>query len=225
MGKANRALVLMTPATGCWRAALPVIGGVFVLSACASGVQPVDCASADWRAFGHEDGVTGRAPKHLGKRIDACMAEAPQDASLVEYRAGRATGLALYCTDERGFAVGRAGEPYNGVCPPETEPQFLAAYDDGHALYALEQAALDARRDYERATSELSQHRYNLSISHNRYDNPTLANEDREIARQDIEYHAREIERLETDLPDFKRAASEAEAALDRALNEDADAR
>jgi hypothetical protein len=52
----------------------------------------------------------------------------------------------LYCTQDRGFSVGRAGSSYAGVCPPGPERGFLVGYADGQLVHAAEDRLSQARR-------------------------------------------------------------------------------
>lgn len=198
-------------------------GGLLIaLAGCQSRPEPVDCAGINWQAIGLADATSGEPAETLEKRLDACI-ESPDEAARAlaarAYRAGHTAGLEIFCTADRGYAYGRTGAAYQGVCPPARESAFLAAYEAGYGLYDLGETADKARADYDRAVELLARHRYNLTISRNRYDDPTLANEDREIARLDMEHHAREIDRLETDLPDYQSEAEAAEAAFAAAQN------
>lgn len=51
--------------------------------------------------------------------------------------AGYRDGLKQYCTEEVGFAQGRRGYKYNGVCPTESRSDFLYGYERGRELYLL----------------------------------------------------------------------------------------
>ena len=42
--------------------------------------------------------------------------------------------LLQYCTERNGFALGRTGTSYNGVCPPHLEESFRAAYSLGQDI-------------------------------------------------------------------------------------------
>jgi hypothetical protein len=51
--------------------------------------------------------------------------------------------LLVYCTRERGFAEGREGHSYQGVCPAPLEADFVPAYEDGRVVHAAV-SALDS---------------------------------------------------------------------------------
>lgn len=109
---------------------------VLVLSGCA-GMSEQECLATDWRAVGFEDGAAGRAETSIANYRQACGQHgvAPD---FDRYRIGHAEGVEIYCRPSRGFEDGRRGRRYQGVCPADVEPAFLAAYDEGHQLYELE---------------------------------------------------------------------------------------
>lgn len=119
---------------------IAVAGLVLLVGGCAS-MSEEECLVADWHALGYEDGAAGQPVAQLGERRQAC-AEYGVRPNTDAYRAGRSEGLRLYCTDQRGFRLGRSGRTYNGVCPADLEPPFLHAYEAGRDIYRA-QAAVD----------------------------------------------------------------------------------
>ncbi len=114
---------------------------LLALGACAGGgMDSAECATADWRAIGYEDGAQGHSPDYFGHRRKAC-AEHGVTANFDAYLAGRAEGLAHFCRSQNGYRLGTRGYRYSGVCPAGLEGAFLAAHADGYGLYER-QAAL-----------------------------------------------------------------------------------
>ncbi len=186
----------------------------FALAGCAGGMSVADCSAADWTGLGFADGESGAAPKMVEKRRKDCR-EHGLEVDLAAYAQGRARGLALYCTPEGGFAAGKAGGEYSGVCPAETEAAFLPDFELGANLYSLVAAREKAIADYETAIADLDQHRYLLGVAEKRYEKPSISNEDREQERQDMEYRRREIARIDHDLPLLLEAIDAGKTALD----------
>ncbi|MEM7281972.1 MAG: DUF2799 domain-containing protein [Pseudomonadota bacterium] len=133
------------------------------LSGCAT--MTVDqCATADWRAIGYEDGVSGEMLTKADKRGKACSKHGyvmNRDA----YDVGRDSGLNLYCTEETGFALGESGKPYNGVCSAHDEAQFVRSYDRGYEMFrftasvAMTQAKLlEAKNKHKNLDKELQKY-------------------------------------------------------------------
>ena len=58
------------------------------------------------------------------------------------YQAGREQGVRQFCRPDKGYALGRRGGAYTGVCPEDLESAFLAGYDDGREIHGLEFEAL-----------------------------------------------------------------------------------
>jgi hypothetical protein len=97
------------------------------------------CLTSDWRTVGFEDGSLGRSEAMIANYRKQC-AEHGVQPNLDAYRAGHAAGVEVYCHAGNGFEVGRSGAVYQGVCPQNLEPEFLASYNQGHRLYELESA-------------------------------------------------------------------------------------
>ena len=115
---------------------LPIIVAVLTLSGCAT-MNEQACLVTDWQSVGFEDGAAGRNVTAIGTYRQACARHgvAPD---LARYRAGHAEGATLFCRAGNGFAAGRSGYRYQGICPADLEPSFLEAYAEGRQLYELE---------------------------------------------------------------------------------------
>ncbi len=181
---------------------------------CASSMSAIDCAHADWRALGEADGRAGELISAFEDRAKACESHSVQPDPIA-YQMGRIEGLAHLCTPDGGFAAGAAGLEYQGVCPKPAEAAFLVEYQSGHELFTLTQARDAAVTELEKATNSLDRHYYNLRVAENRVENPNLSPSDRELARQDVEYHQREIARIQYDLPTLNAEIETARAKLD----------
>src|SRR5262245_45023171 len=96
-----------------------------VLAGCTS-LTAKDCSRTDWYAAGLEDGRAGHAADGLSDRTARCASGVQPDEG--RYSAGRAAGLADYCTLAGGIRAGRDGHDYADVCPDETEDEFLTGY-------------------------------------------------------------------------------------------------
>lgn len=97
------------------------------------------CKTSDWRTVGFEDGSLGRSESMIANYRQQC-AEHGVQPNLDAYRDGHAAGVEVYCHAGNGFEVGHSGAVYQGVCPKNLEPEFLANYNAGHRLYELESA-------------------------------------------------------------------------------------
>lgn len=125
-----------------------------MLAGCAS-LDKDECRTADWYAIGLEDGARGRAVERLGDHRRACAEHgvAPQTE---RYLAGRNEGLKSFCTYERGYSQGRAGQGYAGACPKEIAGSFLAGYQRGSELHELNRRLDETRKEIARSKAALT---------------------------------------------------------------------
>ena len=124
-----------------------------VVSACAT-LNKSECRNADWEIIGIEDGSKGRAMTYIGNHRKAC-AEHGVTPDLDSYQAGHADGLTQFCTAEVGFAKGRRGHQYNGVCPVDLSGDFLYGYEKGRELYLLNREISQINRQVENSRVQL----------------------------------------------------------------------
>lgn len=197
-----------------YQGAIGAIALALSLCACATVMSEDDCGTADWYRLGDLDGSRGETLQRYGDRAEACK-KFDIRADQLSYDRGRAKGLARYCDPRNGFAAGRRGTPYKGVCLSDVEEAFLAEFELGAELYRRQAAYDEAIARYEEATHALDRHRRDLQNARNRYRDDNLSNEDREAARQDIDYHHREINALNDDLPLLSADIDRVGAALD----------
>jgi len=106
---------------------------LLLLGGCATMNQS-ECVNADWSIIGMEDGAMGRPESYIGNHRSAC-AKFGVAPDLVTYQAGHDQGVQQYCTERNGYARGRSGNRYNGVCPPDLEKAFLDAHSLGREIY------------------------------------------------------------------------------------------
>lgn len=121
-----------------------------LLGGCAS-MSKDECRTANWHEVGYHDGVKGQARSRVEDHTKAC-AEAGVTVDRAAYFEARERGIRAYCFAPNGMNVGRSGESYQDVCPPDLEPAFLYQYRLGYAVYAAEQrvSQLDSeQRDLE----------------------------------------------------------------------------
>lgn len=182
-----------------------------LLTGCASGMTRADCATADWAGLGFADGREGAPAKISENRLKACESDG-HAVDRAAYAAGRAEGLAAYCTAAGGFDAGRLGGKYLGVCPAAAEPAFVAGFEDGAMLRSLILAEQNAERERKESLAALDQHSFLLRAVDKRAASPTIGNEDREAARQEAAYRRRDVARLEQNLPKLEAAIAAARA-------------
>ena len=98
------------------------------------------CLETDWSKLGYEEGVRGeRVGSSLSHR-QICQREGVSP-DMLRYEQGRRQGLEKYCTIRNGQALGARGGSYLGVCPPDLEESFKAAYHDGLQIHVRKLSA------------------------------------------------------------------------------------
>lgn len=113
-----------------------LLAWLLILSGCAT-LSKDECHSADWQLIGYEDGARGQPASRIGKHREAC-AKYDVKPDMTAYERGRAAGLKEFCRPETGYRLGLRGAGYAGVCPPELEGGFAAAYRTGKEIYGVE---------------------------------------------------------------------------------------
>jgi hypothetical protein len=124
-----------------------------LLAGCAS-MDRGQCLNANWYAIGLEDGARGQALERLGIHRRAC-AEHGVAPDAERYVAGRNEGLKSFCTYQRGFSHGRAGQAYAGSCPANLAAGFQSGYQLGRELYDLHRRLNDTQSQIARSKALL----------------------------------------------------------------------
>jgi hypothetical protein len=109
-----------------------------VLSGCAT-LNKDECLTADWYQIGYEDGARGMADTRIASHREAC-AKHGISPDFRAYQDGHEEGIIRFCTSSNGFAQGKRGYQYAGICPPSLEPEFLDGYDAGRQIYGATSA-------------------------------------------------------------------------------------
>lgn len=101
-----------------------------VVSSCQT-LSKEECAVADWRVIGEQDGAAGYNPQdRFARHVKACT-KAGVAADQTLWYQGYQQGLPRYCTPLNGLSVGSQGKTYANVCPLDLEPGFRQGYDLG----------------------------------------------------------------------------------------------
>ncbi len=140
-----------------WRPLARVVGAIlFILVAGCAGVSKEQCASADWRTIGYEDGLQGYPATRIGTHRIAC-AKYQVAPDLAAYTEGRERGLQEYCQPRNGFRAGLNGRTYENVCPAATEPSFLQSYRQGRQIHLARAELRSTQAQLHRARDGLVQ--------------------------------------------------------------------
>lgn len=99
---------------------------------------PENCSEPDWFEIGRRDGSAGKRIGLEHKYLGVCeKSNSSQNFEL--YKNGREAGLNEFCKPKNGFELGKAGQTYTKVCPPEIESDFLKFYMKGQHVHKLRQ--------------------------------------------------------------------------------------
>ncbi len=114
-----------------------VFAVILLLAGCAS-VSKEDCLVTDWFEIGRMDGMQGKPRTVFQNRAKPCL-EHGISADRQAYYRGHDEGLRYYCTEQKGFELGRQGLAYRSVCPIGLEQGFRTGYQNGMRLYCSEE--------------------------------------------------------------------------------------
>lgn len=129
------------------RLMLVLFGGL--LSGCAT-MSADQCAIADWRALGFQDGARGETLAMAERRAGDC-ANHGYAMDRHAYEDGRDSGLGQYCTATTAYELGGAGRRYNGVCAEHDEAAFLDAYNQGFEMFTFASAVSETADELQSA--------------------------------------------------------------------------
>ena len=94
-------------------------------------------------------------------------------------------GLRQFCVPPRAFTLGRENGTYHRLCPADIEPDFLAAYDLGRDVHAIEQELASLEDEIESLLDEI--------------DADKTSETAREMAEQRLRYVKKDRDRRERD--------------------------
>lgn len=118
---------------------------LLILQGCAS-MSADECLTANWELIGLEDGSQGYELAKIGRHRKAC-AEHGVSPDLQAYEIGHKRGVRTYCTWDKGFAKGKSGGDYNGICPADLEIEFVSGLSSGREIYDLNRQLQATRSD------------------------------------------------------------------------------
>ncbi|WP_299596678.1 DUF2799 domain-containing protein [uncultured Microbulbifer sp.] len=113
-----------------------------------------ECQAGLWYERGIEDGARGRSQATVYQIAQKCH-EYGVRTDTAAWMRGHEEGVEQYCTPENGFAVGRRGRDYEGVCTGPTADLFMANYQQGLAVYQAEQQYAALANRYEDVEREV----------------------------------------------------------------------
>ena len=99
----------------------------------------------DWFKLGKDLGQRGETDQEFAESREACSKHSIR-ADQEAYAKGRVAGLQTFCTQERGYTYGLAGEDYEKVCPKKLEMDFLKGYDLGRKEYEIKKREAELKK-------------------------------------------------------------------------------
>ncbi|MCC0036755.1 MAG: DUF2799 domain-containing protein [Hoeflea sp.] len=184
-----------------------VLLACLVLTSCQT-MSKEECAVADWRVIGEQDGAAGYNPQdRFARHVKACT-KAGVAADQTAWYQGYQQGLPRYCTPLNGLSVGTQGQSYANVCPLNLDAGFREGYDLGRTHYEKKRELnnLESRirslefsiREDEKLLSAGTEDRRAVErrIDDNRR---SIRDMDRDIGRMESD-----LRRIEDDMEDFR---------------------
>lgn len=187
---------------------------LFLLGGCATMNQS-ECLNADWQMIGIEDGSLGRAQSYIGQHRRAC-AKYNTTPDLFSYQAGHVEGLKQYCTPQRGFGVGKKGSKYNGVCPPNLEPNFLKGYNAGNKIYKVSRRIKNLTANINANRKKLKKAKEDVGIKEQLVISDKSTQQQRITLLAEIKELEKNIGRLEADILSSEKKKAVAQAKLQK---------
>ena len=188
------------------------------LAGCATEIMSEkECLAGDWYAAGLADGGKGLLETAYDERVAQC-AKFGTAGDALTYVEGREAALSRLCTDEGGYAYGRGGDVYRGVCRAEGEEAFLGGYLSGRRIFALALARDAAQSAYDQAIYAIDYQRSAIDKARRVLDDPEATAEEIKEAHDDIDYARRTKRRLERDSDSALYELGRADEALDQAI-------
>ena len=179
-------------------AALATLVLAATLQGCAS-LSEGECRSANWQVLGEADGQRGLPLSQLGRyQSDCAQYGVVPDAQA--YAAGRARGLAYFCTESTGYREGRAGAPDQGVCPPNLQATFRRGYELGKSVETAHHVLITTADGIRNSRDEIDDLKSNIADNKSRMSAAELGAEEKANLKRDNDSHERRIKRIEEDL-------------------------
>ncbi len=129
-----------------------LIAAASLLAGCES-LSPAECATADWRQLGVQDGNRGRSDR-AADYYESC-AKAGIAVNVAVYREGRNQGLVNYCQPANALNEGLAGNSYEGVCPAPLDQNFRNIHTIAWREQDARKSLARLQNDQDRMQSEL----------------------------------------------------------------------
>jgi hypothetical protein len=127
--------------------------GAFSVSSCAT-ISEEECIAGSWEEIGFRDGENGKSRSKLADYAKTCVKYnvAPDRAT---YFRGYEQGLLRYCTYDKGFSSGEYGNSSNAECQSVPDNGYFAGYEDGRAVWVINQEYKGLIAAYDRTIDDI----------------------------------------------------------------------
>ena len=188
--------------------------GILVLftAGCAS-MSKEECRTATrdtWVSVGYDDGRHGRSENNIRNHQKACAGITSPD--LAAYQQGHARGVAEYCVESTGYAVGLHGRPENSVCAGGEFRGYHEAHRVAIDIYRSETEISQLTQELQHAYQARADAEYDIKVVESELVSEGIST--RERKRLLIQ-----SKQMRDDLQNYDISISEAENALQRAIN------
>ncbi|PCK07667.1 MAG: hypothetical protein COA42_13075 [Alteromonadaceae bacterium] len=130
----------MKPITKLW-----LIGTSLITTACISPSNELSegfCTDTNWLNQGEQVALKGQSVRVVNKYRKTCKGAISED-DLYSFQDGYLKGIIQYCSEVKGYELGRRGDDFNDVCPDELANNFTRGYNHGKTLYNREMTNLE----------------------------------------------------------------------------------
>lgn len=111
------------------------------------------CHQRDWFEIGRADGLQGLPSVTWEGHQDSCRDFS--DADHESYINGWNAAMNEYCSETQGFALGRSGIAYGGICSEPQASVFLKGYELGQKIYNYERDNLQISQEIQALTQKI----------------------------------------------------------------------
>jgi len=173
------------------------LAGFAFLSAGCATISEESCIAGSWESLGYEDGRNGKSRGHFNKIAETCTKYGIL-AQATEYRIGYDQGLPLYCSYDKGFDHGEAGNSIKTECREINSGPYLDGFSEGRVVFEI-------RREYDDLVDRYQNRREALEDVVWRLSEDTLDAKERKRLRKKRKRLKRELDDARIDIRAFER--------------------
>jgi len=180
------------------RACMALVLAASALLAGCESLSPAECATADWRQLGIQDGSRGRTDRAAAYYESCAKAGIPMNAAV--YREGRNQGLVNYCQPANALNEGLAGNGYEGVCPAPMDQNFRNIHNIAWREQDARKTLAQIQREQDQMQAELRDSKTNEDRKRMLRDQLSRSDRRLEDARNSLRDASYQLDRLRSDM-------------------------